>query len=166
MKAITVVVVLGVLIGWWWTRTEPSPVKTNPPAEVKPTVTRPRLPTLTQPPLRTLQPAAVVPEVRQNQNQQWEQLRKFAADVQLTDEQFARFESDLSELAAMEDAAAHRRGPDGRFLEFENTYELSELLERELEARTAEYMTAKQHKVMQFRFGSLVTTTRQLYYTP
>jgi hypothetical protein len=52
---------------------------------------------------RTLEPddKETTPWIRKGQGELWNDLRKFANDVKLTDEQWKRFERDLLELGAM-----------------------------------------------------------------
>jgi hypothetical protein len=166
MKAIAVVVVLGLVIGLWWTRDttapkEPEIAKPKPTLETRAPLST-RFPRLRPTEVKSLEPTETDPEIRPQQEALWRDLRAFAKDTKLTDEQWERFQRDLSELAATESAA----WAQGLRTDFNGIIELSDELEAELLQRCAAYMTKDQLLELRFRFLGVVTRVRQLHYLP
>jgi hypothetical protein len=173
MKAVVVVVVvaLGLVIGFWWTRDTTAPkapaiAKPKPTLETRASETRARLttrfPGLRPTQVKTLEPVETDPEIRPQQEALWRELLAFAKDTKLTDEQWERLQRDLSELAATESAA----WAQGLRTDFNGIIELSDELEAELLQRCAAYMTRDQLLELRFRFLGVVTRVRQLHYLP
>jgi hypothetical protein len=175
---LSIVVGLGIVIGWWWTRDDVAPTPATQPSQhsrrtaatqpsprsltSRSSVTSTR-PTLAQQPLPTLEPAEVDPARRERQEELWRALRAFATDAELTDAQWEQFQRDLSELAALESATMRDAIATGNF---DGIVDLSNELELELELRCAAYLTKRQVSALRFRFDGLVTRVRRLYYVP
>jgi hypothetical protein len=186
--AIAIVVALGLVIGWWWTRdasrengTEHTTTNQSQTTQASPQSRRaPSGPSVetgsgaqsSTPPVlagpvqerRTLEPReGDSPEIRKLQESMWKELRKFASDVQLTDAQWDQFERDLMDLGGTYAVAYYGAAKSG---DFEGVRGLDDDLERELEQRTAAYMNPKQLARLRNRHTSLVTRVRQLYFLP
>lgn len=166
MKTLAVVVALGLVIGFWWTRDTTAPkapeiAKPKPTLDTRTTLTK-RFSGLHPTPVKTLEPVETDPEIRPQQDALWRDLRAFAKDTKLTDEQWEQFQRDLSELAATESAA----WAQGLRTDLNGIIELSDELEAELLQRCAAYMTRDQLLELRFRFLGLVTRVRQLHYLP
>ena len=104
--------------------------------------------------------SAAVQEQSEQQKQLWTELRTFASDVRLTDEQWDHFVRDLTELGDMDRRAWDDALDDGG--DWSGTFELTQNLDRELFLRCTTYMTKAQVAELRFRFLSLVTRARQV----
>ena len=179
-----VVVVLGLVVGLWWTDDAPSRPASNQAAELAadhvaeraadPSRARraiglrtDRFPEIAKRERPTLEPTEKNdPKRREFQEALWRDLRAFANEAKLTDAQWDQFVGDLSDLASTESAAiASAVAPGG---DVAGAFELNDELGHELEARCAEHMTEKQLRVFRFRFHAdgLVAQVRRLHFVP
>ena len=99
------------------------------------------------------------PQRREGQEKLWRDLRTFAKNVKLTDEQWDRLVNDLIELAT----ADQKAWLDPSKADLPARHELTVSLERDLEARCASYMTKDQVAELRFRYLSgLISRARQV----
>jgi hypothetical protein len=109
---------------------------------------------------RTLEPTSSDEFYRGLQDKLWDELRHFAADVHLTDEQWTQLQADLLDLASTDGDAWKNALESG---DWTGIVQLSNDLERELYYRTKGYMSKQQAGELRLRSPGLVSRTRNAY---